>query len=151
MNRPFNSHSYDRYILICRFDKMSNQAFHTVVLNNRDPFQRTFGMKKKLIWQYHPTSDDRSPIQPLRRARLPRFHRLILSWHHIRRIDKPSTISQNRGSSVVSVLQSLAEENLNNLSRPISTATRTPGRFSAAAQQHLPDGKGSMNSGRKTS
>ncbi|HOO41094.1 MAG TPA: ATP-binding protein [Syntrophales bacterium] len=75
--------------------------------------------EKKLIWQYHPTSDDRSPIQPLAVALACLVFIgliLVMGIMDIRRIDKTiNDFIENRGSSVVSVLQSLAEENLNNL------------------------------------
>jgi len=75
--------------------------------------------EKKLIWQYHPINIDHSPIQPLAVALVCLVFIgliLVMGIMDIRRIDKTiGDFIENRGTSVVSVLQSLAEENLNNL------------------------------------
>ena len=75
--------------------------------------------EKKLIWQYHPINSDHSPIQPLAVALVCLVFIgliLVMGIMDIRRIDKTvNDFIENRGSSIVSVLQSLAEENLNNL------------------------------------
>jgi signal transduction histidine kinase len=75
--------------------------------------------EKKLIWQYHPSAGDRSPVQPLAVALVCLVFIgliLVMGVMDIRRIDKTITdFIENRGSSVVSVIQSLAEENLNKL------------------------------------
>jgi len=75
--------------------------------------------EKKLIWQYHPANSDHSPIQPLAVALVCLVFIgliLVMGIMDIRRIDKTiNDFIENRGSSVINVLQSLAEENLNNL------------------------------------
>ncbi|MBN1545681.1 MAG: ATP-binding protein [Syntrophaceae bacterium] len=75
--------------------------------------------EKKLIWQYHPSVGDRSPIQPLAVALVCLVFIiliLIMGIMDIRRIDKTITdFIEDRGSSIVNVIQSLAEENLDKL------------------------------------
>ncbi len=75
--------------------------------------------EKKLIWQYHPSYASRSPIQPLAVSLVCLVFIcliLIMGTLHIQRLDKTITdFIENRGSSVVRVIQSLAEENLNKL------------------------------------
>ncbi|HRY36120.1 MAG TPA: ATP-binding protein [Smithellaceae bacterium] len=74
---------------------------------------------KKLVWEYHPAAGDRSPMQPLAVALVCLvFIGLItvMGIMDIRRIDKTITdFIENRGAGIVSVIQSLAEENLNKL------------------------------------
>lgn len=74
---------------------------------------------KKLVWEYHPSSSDRSPVQPLAVALVCLvFIGLItvMGIMDIRRIDNTITdFIENRGAGIVSVIQSLAEENLNKL------------------------------------
>ena len=87
----------------------------------QDDFQRALKVKneKKLIWQYHPSPSDHSPVQPLAVALVCLVFIVLISIMgvmDIRRIDKTITdFIENRGASVVSVIQSLAEENLNKL------------------------------------
>lgn len=75
--------------------------------------------EKKLVWQYHPSTGERSPVQPLAVALVCLvFIGLIsiMGVMDIRRIDRTITdFIENRGASVVTVIQSLAEENLNKL------------------------------------
>ena len=75
--------------------------------------------RKKLIWQHRVPNDNLSPFQPLAVALVcVVFVGLILvvGILDIRRIDKTITdFIENRGISIVSVIQSLAEKNLNNL------------------------------------
>lgn len=74
---------------------------------------------KKLVWEYHPSVGDQSPIQPLAVALVCLvFIGLItvMGIMDIRRIDKTITdFIENRGAGTVGVIQSLAEENLNKL------------------------------------
>ena len=75
--------------------------------------------RKKLIWQHRVPNDNISPLQPLAVALVcVVFVGLILlvGVFDVRRIDKTITdFIENRGISIVSVTQSLAEKNLNKL------------------------------------